>query len=228
MINHNDYRREFQVRSLENQENTDNPMVIEGRAIVYNQERTLFTQDGIEYKEIIDKDALKNCDTRNCFLKWNHSEESFPMARTKVKEGPGSLTLDVNDEGCDIRAVLADTATSRELYELVRSGVIDKMSFAFTIKDETFDKENHTWHIRSIDHLYDVSAVTAPAYDKTSLYARRREDVETLKRKEMEISELAKVETEKALEEAKAKNATLKEKIIEMLNKYSMKGEIKK
>ena len=57
---------------------------------------------------------------------------------------------------------------------MVSSGLLNKMSFSFTIADAKFDRSSRTREIRSIDRLYDVSVVTFPAYDDTSVVALRK------------------------------------------------------
>ena len=92
-----------------------------------------------------------------------------------------------------IRAILANTTAGRDLYELVKSGVIDRMSFAFTIKDEHYDQSTHTWTVRKIDKLYDVAAVEIPAYENTLLFSRRLGDVEACLKSEVEALRLERI-----------------------------------
>lgn len=182
-----DYRHPIiNVRSIELPDKSDE-MIIEGRAIVFDQETVLFKDNGIEYKEIIKKGALDATDTRDCFLKVNHNDNAC-VARTKN----GTLTLDIKDGGVDIRAKLANTTAGRDLYEMVREGLIDKMSFAFSQAEESFNEETHTWTVHKIGKLWDVAAVAHPAYEATELYARRYEEAEALRSKEVEALEAKK------------------------------------
>ena len=59
------------------------------------------------------------------------------------------------------------------LYEEIAGGYFDRMSFAFTIQEESYDSVEHLWTIQKVKRLYDVSAVDIPAYDDTSIAARR-------------------------------------------------------
>ena len=61
-----------------------------------------------------------------------------------------------------------------QLYRDIQKGLIDKMSYRYTVTDdgEVYDPETHTWTVLKIKKLYDVSAVDIPAYDSTSIYAR--------------------------------------------------------
>lgn len=106
------------------------------------------------------------------------------MAMARVKNG--TLQLEIRDEGLFIRAELADTTAGRDLFTLIKRGDIDKMSFAFSIENEEFDEEQYMFRVKSISKLWDVAAVNVPAYGGTNIYARRLEDVEALRAKEVE------------------------------------------
>ena len=174
----------------------DGKMIVEGLAVVFDQPTVLFKlDDGTEIKEVIERGALDNTDVSDCFFKYNHSNHTMGMARVKN----GTLQLEIRDEGLFIRAELADTTAGRDLYELVKRGDIDKMSFAFDIEEEEFDQEQYMFRVKKISKLWDVAVVNVPAYDGTRIYARRLEDVEAFRAKEAE----ALVEKKKAEEEMK-------------------------
>ena len=99
------------------------------------------------------------------------------LARTKNK----SLTLSVDNIGLKVRAELIDTHSNEDVYKMVRSGLLDKMSFAFTVKKQSWDRSGDipVRRIESIDRLYDVSVVDLPAYEGTSIYSRSLDLVET-------------------------------------------------
>jgi hypothetical protein len=181
---HGNYMREFSgVHARSEGTETAPKMIVEGQPIVFNQETILFTYEGIDYKEIIDTAALNNTDISECFLKFNH-DDNHVVARTKNK----SLELEIKPEGVGIKAELVNTQAGRDMYELVRTGIIDKMSFAFTIEEESYNKETHTWTVRKIGKLYDVAAVAHPAYEQTEIYARRLGEVEASRKKELDDS----------------------------------------
>ena len=176
---HKDYRRAFNFRAYElengNQNDEDKYYHLEGKAVSFDDETVLFKSQGIEYKEIIDRHAFDNADTSNVFLKFNHGDTFIAPARTKN----GTLELDVREDGVYIKAkMLKELSSSKELYTAIREGLIDKMSFAFTIAEESFNKETNTWTVRAIDKVYDVAPVEIPAYENTYINARRLEDVE--------------------------------------------------
>ena len=142
--------------------------VVEGYALVFEQETVLFEIDGIQYKEIIDRNALDGADLTDIPFKYNHSDNIMVMARTRNH----TLSVAPDEHGLFIRAELANTTTGKDMYELIRRGDIDKMSFAFTVKEDSYDNQTRTRRIMKIQKLYDVSAVDLPAYDQTSISAR--------------------------------------------------------
>ena len=176
----NDLRREIQFRALgedEKPEELKDEMIVEGKAITYDEKTRLFSMDGNDYFEIIERGALKETDVSDVFLKYNHSDNFMVLARTRNK----TLSIEEREDGVYIRATLANTSEGKDLYELIKRGDIDKMSFAFTEKDGLFNEETKTWTVRNITKLYDVAAVTVPAYENTNIYAVRMSELENRK-----------------------------------------------
>lgn len=160
-----EYRKvaEFQIRQAEQE--TDG-LYVEGYALTFDQPTVLAEIDGVQYKEMIDARALLNTEMSDVIFNYNHSGKV--MARTRNK----TLELQVDERGLFVRAKLDGTEEGRKLYEEIRGGYIDRMSFSFTVADQKYDKENRMRVITSIRKLYDVSAVDIPAYDTTSISAR--------------------------------------------------------
>jgi hypothetical protein len=164
-------------------------MIVEGRAIVYDSPTVLYEFDGIKYYEVIARGALDGADLSDVPFKYNHSDAVMVMARTRNK----TLELIPDDQGLLIRAKLANTTAGRDLYELIRRGDIDKMSFAFTVAEDSYDRETHTRTILRFKKIWDVSAVDTPAYTDTFISARSFFEAEAEKeRKELESSKLRK------------------------------------
>lgn len=145
-----------------------NEMIVEGRAIVYDSPTVMFEFNGIKYYEVIARGALDGADLKDVPFKYNHSDAVMVMARTRNK----TLELIPDDKGLLIRAKLADTTAGRDLYELIRRGDIDKMSFAFTVTEQSYNKDTHTRTIIKFKRIWDVSAVDTPAYSDTFISAR--------------------------------------------------------
>lgn len=153
-------------------------MTVEGYAIVFEQPAT----HG-RFTETIKRGALDGADMKNVPLRYNHNDNVMVMARTKNN----SLRLIVDDKGLLIQADLLDTQSNRDLYAGIQAGLIDKMSFAFTVADGgdqwTFGEKETTREVTKINKLYDVSVVDAPFYDGTSVYARSLELLDGEKRR---------------------------------------------
>lgn len=143
-------------------------MIVEGRAVVYDSPTVLFEVEGRKYYEVIKRGALDGADLRDVPFKYNHSDSIMVMARTRNK----TLELTPDEQGLLIRAKLANTTAGRDLYELIRRKDIDKMSFAFKVKEDSYDRETRTRTIIKFERIGDVSAVDAPAYGDTSLSVR--------------------------------------------------------
>ncbi len=149
-------------------------MIVDGYAATFNQPYELFRDDGYVFREQIAPDAFAETDMSDVIMQYDHEGRVF--ART----GNGTLTLSTDDHGLHIRADLSGTEIGRQLYEEIRGGYTDKMSFGFTVDaDErviTEDKEANTVDvlrtITRIRKLYDVSAVSLPANNATEISAR--------------------------------------------------------
>lgn len=160
-----------------------NEMTIHGRAIVFDQPTCLYEIDGVKYNEVIDSRALDNCQMDDVVLVINH--EGKPAGRTRNN----TLTLIRSKDGLDVQADLSRNATGRELHEDIKEGFLDRMSFSFTIGDASYDEKTRTRTIKAIKRLYDVSVVTFPAYEQTSVSARSFFEAEAEKER-MEMRKL--------------------------------------
>jgi hypothetical protein len=150
-------------------------LTVEGYAAVFDRPEVMYEFDGIQYKEEVDRSAFNSAQMADVVMNYNHGGK--PVARTKNS----TLNLMVDDFGLKVRADLSSSRESRELFEEIKAGLIDKMSFAFTVNEESYNKETHTRRITGIKRLYDVAAVDIPAYDSTSIMARSFFEVEAEK-----------------------------------------------
>lgn len=161
-----DYRT-FEVRALP-QEGGDGQKQcrVEGYAAVFDEETVLYEYDGIQYREVIDRNAFSGAEMRDVVMNYNHGGK--PVARTKN----GTLTLTVDTKGLHIVADLGGTEEGRRLYEEIRGGYIDRMSFAFTVNKQEYDRAKRLRRITGFRRIFDVAAVDIPSYDGTSIAAR--------------------------------------------------------
>jgi HK97 family phage prohead protease len=192
---------EMRASLIEPEEGQPVLKVLEGRAIVFDTPTPLFQDyDGTTYYEQIHHDALKGVDLSNVVLKYNHSEHVPPLASTKA----GTLDLKADNKGLGIIARMANTTQASDIHELVRSGHLDKMSFAFTVANDAYDSKTKTRTIFSFDKIYDVSVVDFPAYEQTSVSARNYVKAQQeARRKELQRQERqAELERRQAEEEA--------------------------
>ena len=166
--------------SIEHRKDEDGgKMIIEGYAAVYDDE-TLIGDEEWGFYESIERGAFDGANMKDVPLKYNHSDAVPILARTRNK----SLELKTDDKGLFIHAELLDTQDNIDMYKRIKAGLIDKMSFAFTVR-----KEGETWEkgktpkrsIKQFDRIFDVSVVDVPAYEGTSIYARSLEMCETFK-----------------------------------------------
>lgn len=172
--------RMMDIRAVENP--PDDKMIIEGYAIIFNTPQTR-QYGAYKFTETIQSGALSKTDMKDVPLRYNHYDNIMIMARTRNK----SLQLIVDTKGLKIVAELIDTQNNRDLYKGVQAGLIDKMSFAFTVADK-----GDTWQygdtetvrvVTDINKLYDVSIVDMPFYDDTSIYARTIDLLDSEKRR---------------------------------------------
>ena len=166
--------KEIRLAELRSEE-AEGKMILEGYAIVFENE-TLIGDEEHGFKEIIDKDSLTNAQMKDVPLKYNHVDNFLILARTKNK----SLTLEVDEKGLKVHAELLDTESNKDIYKMVQAGLLDKMSFAFTVAKQSWDRSGKipVRRILGIERLYDVSIVDTPAYDATSIHARSLELVD--------------------------------------------------
>ena len=166
--------KEVRLAELRTEE-AEGKMILEGYAIVFESE-TLIGDEEHGFKEIIDKESLKESQMKDVPLKYNHMDNFLILARTKNK----SLTLEVDEKGLKVHAELLDTESNKDIYKMVQAGLLDKMSFAFTVAKQSWDRSGKipVRRILGIERLYDVSIVDTPAYDATSIHARSLEIVD--------------------------------------------------
>lgn len=191
------------VREVENESEETEDMTVEGYATTFNEPYTLYEDNDIIYREQVDPNAFEETDMDDVIMQYDHEGRVF--ARTANE----TLSLNVDDKGLFIRANLGGTEIGRNLFEEIRGGYTDKMSFGFIVdKDEETRSNAEDGRvdvlrtITGISKLYDVSAVSIPANNGTSIGAETRSHIDGVidaiqtERSEAEKLELMKKRTE--------------------------------
>ena len=163
------------------EENDEHGHFLTGQPIVYNSKTDMGW-----YSEIIEAGALDNTDLKDIPLLVNHDNDMIPVARSRNNNENSTMQFVVTDSGMEIRADLdtENNMDSRALYSAAKRKDISGMSFAFTVDEdrwEDVDTDHPTRHILSIKKIFEVSAVTFPAYEATSLEARSANELDSLK-----------------------------------------------
>lgn len=135
---------------------------VEGYATTFDDPYVLFG----DYKEQIDRNAINDADITDVIMQYDH--EGRVLARVRN----ATLVVRSDDHGIKIAADLSKGESARQLYEEITNGLIDRMSWAFTVAEESYDFESDTRTILKVKKVYDVSAVSVPANDATEISAR--------------------------------------------------------
>ena len=166
-----EYRR-IDVTGLEVREEQDGKKIVEGYATTFGNEYRLWGDAYYEVRESLDAHAFDNTDMSDVIMQYDHEGRVF------ARKSNGTLEVQPDEKGLHIRADLGGTELGRQLYEEIRGGYTDKMSFGFTVSKQERTEEQveaktivHR-RITGIKKLYDVSAVSLPANDATEISAR--------------------------------------------------------
>ena len=159
---------DFEVRAEENERGK----MLTGVPIVFNARTDLGW-----YDEIIEAGALDGTDLRDVRFLVNHNTDMIPLARSRNNNENSTMQMTVGEDGMTIRVDLdtENNAEARSLYSAVSRGDISGMSFMFTVDGDSWDdmeSDHPTRRIRNISRVFEVSAVTFPAYAQTSIQAR--------------------------------------------------------
>ena len=195
------------VRDVDAESEENESMIVEGYATTFNEPYTLFEDNDIVYREQVAPTAFEETDMSDVIMQYDHEGRVF--ARTENE----TLSLNIDDKGLFITANLGGTEIGRNLYEEIRGGYTDKMSFGFIVdKDEETRTEAEDGRvdilrtITGISKLYDVSAVSIPANNGTSIGATTRSLIDgVIDQIQTERSEAEKLELMKQRIQIRAK-----------------------
>lgn len=207
--------KEKEIRKLDIQfraeDNEEGKMEIKGYAAVYDSPETYW------YTEQIAKGAFDEADMSDVVLRYNHNDNFMVLARTRNK----SLDLSVDEKGLFMDARLQeDVSSHRDIFNAIKSGLIDKQSFAFTVDEDTYDYDTDTRTITKIGKVFDVSVVDQPFYNATDVSAARDNKCDDFlkRRKELRKEHEEKIKEEKERQEKERQDALAQAKA-ELLKK---------
>jgi len=171
----------------------DSEFYVEGFATTFNDPYVLYEYDGIQYKEQVDRNAFQSADLTDIIMQYDHSGRVY--ARNKMGGGKSpTLIAEPQESGFFVAADLSRSDGAKQLYADMASGLIYKMSWAFSVAEDSYDRETHTRTILRVKKVYDVSAVSYPANPNTDISARSWLDgvIEAERREAQARLELAK------------------------------------
>lgn len=149
--------------------------IVDGYATTFDSPYELYRDGKYIVMEQVDRNAFQDTDTSDVIFQYDH--EGMVFARTRNE----TLKLEEDEHGLRVVADLGSTEASRGIWDAIDKGLIDRMSFAFTVTGEAYEEEEQengdvilTRTITKIGKLYDVSAVSFPANEQTSISARSK------------------------------------------------------
>ena len=165
--------RKIDAANMETRKDDEGRMIVEGYATTFNQPYELYRMNDVIVNEQVDANAFAETDMSDTIMQYDHEGRVF----ARVKNGTLDITPD--EHGLKVTANLGGTEIGRQLFEEIKGGYTNKMSFGFTVtgesKKRTKDENGNTVILRTINkvgRLYDVSAVSLPANDATEISSR--------------------------------------------------------
>ena len=167
--------RSMELRSAEQGEEKN--YVVEGYATTFDSPYELYRDGKYIVMEQVDRNAFAEAYTDDVIFQYDHSGMVYARTRNET------LKLDMDEHGLKVTADLGSTEASRGVWDAIDKGLIDRMSFAFTVTEDEYQENEQTngdmiilRTIKKIGRLYDVSAVSFPANEQTSISARSKFD----------------------------------------------------
>lgn len=199
--------RSMTVEIRQPEEGQEEKMVVQGYASTFDEPYVLFADNNLIYREQVSPRAFDETDMSDVIMQYDHQGRVF--ARNKN----GTLNVQADDKGLHIEADLGGTEIGRQLYEEIRGGYTDKMSFGFTVdKDEELRTEAEDGRvdilrtITGVSKLFDVSAVSIPANGGTSIGVSTRSRIDgVIEEIRAERLEAEKIELERRRAEVRAR-----------------------
>lgn len=205
--------RSMELRANKAEENeSEKSYIVDGYATTFDSPYELYREGHYIVMEQVDRHAFDDTYMEDTIFQYDHSGMVYARTRNET------LKLELNDHGLKVTADLSSTEASRGVWDAIDKGLIDRMSFAFTVTGDAYEEEEQengdiivTRTIKKIGRLYDVSAVSFPANEQTSISARSHLD-----------GEIKRLEAERLhVQEIKEKRNALHEQISRILEEKS-------
>lgn len=198
--------RNFEMRALPPESGEEDSKVVRGYASTYEHVYTLYDDGEYAIKEVIDSHAFDDTDMADVIMQYDHEGRVF------ARMSNGTLRVNSDDMGLAIEADLSGTDLGAQVYQEIKGGYTNKMSVGMKIdrsrdvwtSEELNGKRIETRRVMRVAKLYDVSAVSIPANDATSISVRALVDGE-IERIRSERAEAEKQERERRRLEVRAK-----------------------
>lgn len=180
----------LEIRQVEDE---NEEKIVRGYASTFDEPYTLYENDDWRFDEVVDARAFDNTDMSDVIMQYDHEGRVF------ARMSNNTLTVTPDERGLLIEANLGGTELGRQLYDEIRGGYTNKMSFGFTVDgEEVRDSRSEDGkaltlrRITSVRKLYDVSAVSIPANDATSISVRSLTDgeIERIRAERLEAEKL--------------------------------------
>jgi len=159
--------RSMELKAVLIEEGAEPSYLVEGYASTFDP-YVLLTVDGVDYSERIEPTAFDEADLSDVVFRVDHE------GRVYARSSAGTVELWHDGHGLGQRTDLSKTQAARELFADIEAGNYPKMSFAFTVAEDHFDRETHTRVIDRIAKVFDVSPVSFPANPNTELSVSTR------------------------------------------------------
>lgn len=158
--------REYRAMNMDDVKtsDTDGEYIVEGYATTFDEPYEM----GAGLNECIKRTALDDADLSDVIFQYDH--KGLVLARQRNK----TLEIKIDEHGLHVRADLGGSETGRSLYEAIKAGLVDRMSWSFIVDEDgwDYDSETRTSYITKISKVFDVSAVSIPANENTEINAR--------------------------------------------------------
>lgn len=184
--------REYRSIAIENfaaTKDESSDYIVEGYATTFDDSYDF----GLDGYERIDSHALDDADMSDVIFQYDHS--GLVMARQRNN----TLALLPDEHGLYVRADLKGSEQGRQLHEAISNGLVDRMSWAFTVAEDgwEYDPTTKTATVKAVRKVYDVSAVSIPANDGTEISARSYFDGAIEEERRQELAQRAKQDDER-------------------------------